>query len=727
MKNKLIINIVLVYFVLLAVVLIVQMKLSSNNDISTEPLKDNVTYSDILSDGIVLYDRSPVMLVNQKQMLVNDDNAASVPIVNEDEVMVPLDFFESAYGAVVSADTNRQSATVRLDNMALVVDGQKHVVTLVSASEEKTLESEGEVEFKNGSVYLPLNSFAEGFDKELNIYGSLALLSDSEPELSEADAVGFEEAVKSQVKNLPSVDEQDKLEELLGSGAVNIFNTIGESIGINKTENPVSTLGLDAMWADGPAMLKTDGDYLYFIRDNSLCIARAGEQPETISITNTGLDEVYGLYVNGKYVSVVGSREITPQSDASDTSYEGCVIAVYDTEDKTLPVLVRQVGAEGSYRQAHRRDNTLYLFVYKEAESSDNYSVPKYFDSANSTVAESKGLSEVRYVPEMADKAYTSILCFNINDMARALNVHTLLGCGDNISLTGSGLYIAAPSQNGTSVYRLALEDTDLSYASAGYVSGSIPDRGCINELNGVLRLASGTEDMADITLFNDKMDVIDSLEDVSPGGGVASARFIGSRAYLVTDSAATPVFALDLEDGIEELGAIAIPDNTAAVRNYDAEHFVCIKNDGSISMLNISDINNPYEAFTIQTGGECLGDDVLLNTEQGVLAVPVRITEETSSKAADADSVAVAVSEVTTGTEATTETTAAVTETSSDESVNLAPGTYVQLYCPDMQALAFTLIDTVTLEDSLPTDMLCSGNRLYIVTDNEIKSAYFK
>ena len=40
MKNKLIINIVLVYFVLLAVVLIVQMKLSSNNDISTEPLKD---------------------------------------------------------------------------------------------------------------------------------------------------------------------------------------------------------------------------------------------------------------------------------------------------------------------------------------------------------------------------------------------------------------------------------------------------------------------------------------------------------------------------------------------------------------------------------------------------------------------------------------------------------------------------------------------------------------
>ena len=34
MKNKLIINIVLVYFVLLAVVLIVQMKLSSNSDIS---------------------------------------------------------------------------------------------------------------------------------------------------------------------------------------------------------------------------------------------------------------------------------------------------------------------------------------------------------------------------------------------------------------------------------------------------------------------------------------------------------------------------------------------------------------------------------------------------------------------------------------------------------------------------------------------------------------------
>ena len=127
----------------------------------------------------------------------------------------------------------------------------------------------------------------------------------------------------------------------------------------------------------------------------------------------------------------------------------------------------------------------------------------------------------------------------------------------------------------------------------------------------------------------------------------------------------------------------------------------------------NISDINNPYEAFTLQTGGDCLSDDVMLNTEQGILAVPVRITEEEASKAADADRVAVAVSEVTTGTEATTETTTTVTETSSGESVNLAPGTYVQLYRPDMQAPAFTLIDTVTLDDNLPTDMPVSYTHL--------------
>lgn len=723
MKNKLIINIVLVYFVLLAIVLVVQMKLSSNNDISTEPLKDNVTYSDILSDGIVLYDRSPVMLVNQKQMLVNADNGAAVPTVTDDRVMVPVNFFENAYGAVVSTDKNKQTATIRLDNIALVIDGKNHTATLVSASEEKTLETDGEIELKNGTVYMPLECFAEGFDKELSIYNSTALLSDKEPQLAEDDVPGFIQAVEPQVNNLPSVDEQDKLEELLGSGAVNIFNTIGESIGFTKTDNPVSTLGLDTLSADEPSILKTDGEYLYFIRDNNLCVARAGEHPETISITNTGIDQVYGLYNSGKYVSIVGSTKI--ESDSSDDVYDGCIIAVYDTTDKTLPVLVRQIAAEGIYKQAHLKDNTVYLFVYKEADSSDGYSVPKYYDNANSSVSDTKSLSQVRYVPEMADKAYTSVLCFNISDMGRALNIHTLLGCGENYSLTGNSLYIAAPSQPGTSVYKLNLQDTNLSYASAAYVNGNIPDRGCINELNGVLRLASWTDDMANVTLLNDMMDVTDSLSDISTGGNIVNARFIGNRAYLVTDNSSSPVFALDLGDEISELGAIAIPENTAAVRNYDAEHFVCIKDDGNISMLNISDISNPYEEFSVQTGGKCLYNKVLLSTEAGVLAVPLEVTDTAASNIAENTTVTETApdttTEITSISEATTEAVTTQQNTLSES------GSYVRVYSPDIQSHGFIHINTVNLEGDEPSDMLYYGNRLYIVTENKIVSTYIE
>jgi len=500
MKNKLIINIVLVYFVLLAVVLVIQLNNNRNNNVSTEPLKDSVRYSDILSDCVVLYDRSPVMLVKQKQKLVNNEKAACVPVIEEKVALVPIDFFKEAFGAVVSSDESRNSATVRLNNKAMVVDGKNGVITLVSASKEKTLETKGYIEFRNDCAYISLDGFAEGFDKQLSIYDSMALLSDRELNLKDNEVSGFTAEVEPQVNNLPSVDEQQKLEELLGSGAVNIFNTIGETIGIQKEESPVSTLGLDATGIDTPSYLRTDGSYIYFIRDNSLNIATIGERPETISSTEIDLSKIYGIYVDGNYVSVIGEG-IALADNSSD--FSGCTIVVYDITDKSKPVITRQIGAEGSYSQACKKEDTVYLFVKKEAENADSFDMPACYDSANSAVGESKSLSEVRYVPEMADKAYTSILGFNIRDMGRALNVYTILGCGDNYSLTGSSLYIAAASVTGTSMYRLALDDGSIKYSAAGFTLGDIPDNACMNEYNGVLRLAIKKEDKVQVTLLD--------------------------------------------------------------------------------------------------------------------------------------------------------------------------------------------------------------------------------
>lgn len=731
MKNKLIINIILVYFALLAVVLVVQMKTGKNKNISTEPLKDNASYGEILGGSVVLYDRSPVMLVKQKQKLVNSENAACVPVIENDRMFVPLSFFEEAFGAVVSADKNRSSATVRLNNKALVVDDTKGIITLVSASGEKELKAGGEVKLKNNTVYIPLDGFSEGFDKQLLLYGSMALLSDKDPKLGEKEKDAFAAAVEVQVNNLPSVDEQKKLEELLGSGAVNIFNTIGETLVSDQKENPVSTLGLDAIGANTPSDIKADAEYIYFLRDKSIDIARTGEKPVTVSTIELQLDEIYGIYVSGSYLSVVGEGKALADEESS---FNGCTIAVYDITDKTAPKLVRQVGAEGGYTGAYKNGDTVYLFVKKDADSADSFGMPDYYDSANASVGASESLSSVRYVPEMADKAYTSVLGFNINDMGRALNVYTLLGCGDNISLTGDSLYIAAPSGEGTSIYRLALNDGTVKYAAAGFNEGSVPNAACMNEYNGTLRLAACLDDKVQVTLFDNKMDIKDSLDDVAVDGNMVSARFIGGRGYLVTDSETKPVYAVALDDKAEEIGAIKLPEGTFAVRNLDAEHFVCFK-DGSISMLNIADINNCFEVFDVVTDVWSDRDKIILNSQENVLVVPA----ERYAAEADSESTTELVTEQTTAgqTESSTETATMAEQLSPSkarENGNKPVWQGVYVYTIDMQQgfvpaaqITHTAEDGEGAEQSTIKSVLYKDGRLYTVSDNEIKSTYIK
>jgi hypothetical protein len=686
MKNKLIFNIVLVYFVLLAVVLLAQMKISRSK-LSTDPLISNTRYSDTLSSCIVLHDRSPVMLVKQKQRLVSQKNAAAVPVINDDEVLVPLEFFDEAYDAVISSDKDKQTATVRLNNKALMVDGKTDSVKVVSASGESKLKTKSVAVFKNNSTYINLESFAEGFDKQLTVCDGMALLSDSKISLS--DESDFVSEVSPRVYNLPSVDEQQKLESLLGSNPISIFNTLDLSFLTDRS--PAATLGLDAITTDSPSMLRTDDSCIYRINGDRLVISDLSGKE--LSSTELNLDEAYGIYLSGKLVSVVGGGNV---KHFNGNSFSGCIVNLYDVSEPSSPQLERTIAAEGTYTNAYKTDNTVYLFAKKTAESADSYGMPTYFDSANDTVGETKSLSDVHYIPEMADKKYTSLVSFNTADLTRAVNVYPILGCGDNYTVTGDSLYIAAASSVGTSVYRLALSDGVMQYSSAASAVGEIPDTACINEYNGVLRLASADGNKTDVTLLDDKMDVIDTLEDIRLDGDFVSTRFIGSRGYLVSDNDSTPITALDLGDKPKELGSVALPKGTAAVRNLDAEHFICFKENGDISMLSIADMDNQFEMYDVSTGGIYSYKDILLNTTDGVLVVPVEInnkevTTETESVTEVGTEIGTEV-ETETATEDTTETaTETATETTTEASHDTSSWCGVLVYKTEPTAFVLT------------------------------------
>lgn len=746
MKNKLIIKIVLVYFVLLAVVLAVQVKNRKGNTY-TEPLRDNARYRDVLSSSVVLYDRSPVMLVKQKQTLVDDENSARVPVVGDKTAMLPLDFFSQAYGAVVSSDEDEQTVTVRLNNKALVADGKTDEVTLVSATDEKQLKAAAKVEFKSGTAYISANSFAEAFGKKLKICDGAVLLSDKEIKLNDEDMKKFAEVVGSQIHDLPTVGEQSKLEQLLGGGNVNIFNAIEESIGIKQDKSPVSTLGLDANGLDTPKNICSDDEYIYYVDNGKINIVSA-EDTKSVGVVEPHFMEIYGIYVSGSYLSVIGNGR--PRQNDDGYPYSCCLVSVYDITDKASPTLTREVCAEGVYTFACKKDGVLYFVTKKAVDGADSYDLPSYVDSSNYDVGSVKSLSDVHYVPEMADKAYTSVIGFNITDMGRALNIYTVLGCGDNLSITGNSLYITVPSADGTSMYKLSLTDGGFDYAAAGFINKlSIPDASCVNEYGDTLRIAAAGENTADIMLFDEKMDEKDSLKNIGIDGSMVSARFIGGRGYLVSDSTTKPVFAVNLTDEPKEIGSINIPQGTEAVRNFDADHFICIKENGTLSMLNIADTDGQYEAFTINAGGRCDKDKTWINTDDGILAVPVDVYKEESTETTTTEQTTLAEETVETSTQIISETTVEnESETVSENAENTtAEGTEsttqqeitpnfdgepdyqaVNIYKVDMQNNAFVQIAEIShnkdkySKDSVIKDALYKNGSVYTRSDKKLE-----
>ena len=88
MNNKLILNIVIVYFVILSIVLVFQISKKKDN-ISAPTTSNQVTSEDRLDNAVVFNLGSPVILVNKKQTLLEKTDSSQVPVVKGEDVYVP--------------------------------------------------------------------------------------------------------------------------------------------------------------------------------------------------------------------------------------------------------------------------------------------------------------------------------------------------------------------------------------------------------------------------------------------------------------------------------------------------------------------------------------------------------------------------------------------------------------------------------------------------------------
>lgn len=441
----------------------------------------------------------------------------------------------------------------------------------------------------------------------------------------------------------------------------------------NERELDYSKTNTQVEGVDEADIVKTDGNYIYYVTSNKIVIVNAQNSNDlkiVSEIKYEGKEDFYPseLYVNNNKLIVIGEENSNSYNklieiDSAYSVYNKAhtIAKVYNIENKDNPELDREVKLEGSYLSSRmigdnlyfiaNKDIYSYLFKDKEiSELNEEEFKPKYIDTATSNEEKNIAYHDIYYFPESEDTSYLNIAGFNINNNEEA-NVQTYLGAGEDIYASEDSLYITRVKYEykdsklygyynnhdvNTYIYKFKLENSKLTYAEAGSVPGAILNQFSMDEKDGYFRIATtdsknwnSETDTNNLYVLDEKLKTVGKIEGLAKGEKIYSVRFIGNRAYMVTFVETDPLFVIDLSEPTNPtvLGELKIPGYSKYLHPYDETHIIGfgentktnehggIVTDGmKMALFDVSNPVKPKELYSINIGDKGTYSEILNN-----------------------------------------------------------------------------------------------------------------
>ena len=358
-------------------------------------------------------------------------------------------------------------------------------------------------------------------------------------------------------------------------------------------------------------IVKTDGSYLYVVRDYEMIILQVnGAEVTEVSHIMVG-NAVYNeeqengaLYTLDKFPQAMylcGDRAVvistlSEYSDLPDGSYQSknyTAVDIYDISDRTAPTAVATLGQDGYSIDSRMIGDTLYLVTsyYPDAPdaSQPNTFAPCTYRDGEATPVE---CGCIAILPEDDTLTFSVLGSYSIPD-AGMTGTQSILGGGDTVYMNAEHLYLCRISYDdsvtgtkndgqyeitshtqtvNTVVTRYDVADGKLSYSASATVPGGLLNQFSLDEKDGFLRVVT-TEDRNDFRVFvdaeneftnykndgsqrsNDLFVLDGDLEQIGSVTGLAedeqvySVRFQGDYGYFCTYRTTDPIFAVDLTD----------------------------------------------------------------------------------------------------------------------------------------------------------------------------------
>ena len=453
-----------------------------------------------------------------------------------------------------------------------------------------------------------------------------------------------------ELKEFVNVNTQDK-DMLVTPGRFWSGAAEAEGDAAAPAASDYSTTNIQVAGVDEADIVKTDGEYIYFVSGNKTIIVKAYPPEQAQIVSQIELEgTIIGIFINGD--RLVLFEQETPYYvyyDDLPVVKEAYVpyispkifIKVYDVSERQNPQLQREVSANGQYVSSRMIGDYAYVVTNEPVyEEEGEVNLPEILVGGNETEIPATDI----YYSDVSDYyyMYTTVIAINTQNDGQEPTYETiLLGASSNLYVSPNNIYLTFPvwgtdilgrevwDSQKTSIHRIHVEGDAIEYVASGEVPGMVLNQFSMDEYDGYFRVATTTQGETTgnhVYILDMDLNIVGSLEGLAPGETIYSARFMGERGYLVTFKQVDPLFVIDLSDpnNPRELGYLKVTGYSDYLHPYDENHLIGIGKETTdagefawyqgvkISLFDVSDVSNPQEISKLEIGDRGTDSPVL-------------------------------------------------------------------------------------------------------------------
>jgi len=402
---------------------------------------------------------------------------------------------------------------------------------------------------------------------------------------------------------------------------------VEKSMTAETTEADYSTTNVRQEGVDEADVVKTDGRYLYVLRNNNHMLSIVDTEnglEETFCINmdeEQFVQEFYFLPSEKKLIAVcsVYSDEIR-----GDSAYAGArmiwdsaitQVITYDVSDAKNPKEIGKVEQTGSYSSSRLSDNHVYLFTSYCTGGDISKDEPElYIPSVDAKLLEAEDV----YLPNTKNGSmYEVITSIDVNEPDKAKESKAIFTNGGQLYVSNQNIYYYETSwaytnkKEETTIRKIAYDNGKLTALAQATIDGYINDSFSIDEYEDNLRVIVTVGDTNSVYVMDKDLEVIGKIEGLAEEERVYSARFMGETAYFVTFYETDPLFTVDFSNPKDPkiIGKLKIPGFSDYLHFYgedkllgigmDVDEETLVTGGVKLTMFDISDKTDVKEEAT--------------------------------------------------------------------------------------------------------------------------------